>query len=65
MDYVEANDILEELNSNLKFIPQYATEWTTTVKRIAKLQLYIQEYDAWADAEAAKYQYQREIEMGV
>jgi hypothetical protein len=65
MDYVEASDILEEMNNNLKFIPQYATEWTATVKRIAKLQLYIQEYDAWADAEAQKYQYQREIEMGV
>ena len=54
MDYCEAVEILEELNDILKFIPYGSKEWKTTIGRMAKLQLFIQDYEKWADEQAAK-----------
>ena len=65
MDYVEACDILEELNNTLKFIPYSSKEWGVQVTRMAKLQLYIQEYDKWADAQAKKWDMQMTYEQAI
>lgn len=65
MDYCEANDILEELNGVLKHIPYGSKEWSTIISRMAKLQLFIQDYDKWADEQAAKWDAQSQYEEGV
>ena len=65
MDYCEAVDILEELNGVLKHIPYGSKEWSTIISRMAKLQLFIQDYDKWADEQAAKWDAQIEMERGL
>lgn len=64
MDYVEACDILEELNGVLKHIPYGSKEWSTIIGRMAKLQLFIEKYDRWADEQAAKWDAQSQYEGG-
>ncbi len=64
MDYVEATDILDELTLIMLHVPSSSPEFTTIVKRMAKLQLFIQEYDKWADEQAAKWDYQNKYEEG-
>ncbi len=64
MDYCEAVEILEELNDLLKYIPYGTKEWKTTIGRMAKLQLFIQDYDKWAEEQAAKWDYQSQHESG-
>tara|TARA_Y200000002_G_scaffold99696_1_gene80853 strand:+ start:807 stop:1013 length:207 start_codon:yes stop_codon:yes gene_type:complete len=64
MDYVEATDILDELTLIMLHVPSNSPEFTTIVKRMAKLQLFIQEYDKWADEQAAKWDYQNKYEEG-
>ncbi len=64
MDYCEAVEILEELNDLLKYIPHGSKEWKTTIGRMAKLQLFIQDYDKWAEEQAAKWDYQSQHESG-
>ena len=64
MDYVEATDILDELTLIMLRVPSNSPEFTTIVKRMAKLQLFIQEYDKWADEQAAKWDYQNKYEEG-
>jgi DNA repair ATPase RecN len=65
MDYCEANDILEELNGVLKHIPYGSKEWSTIISRMAKLQLFIEKYDRWADEQAAKWDAQIQMERGL
>tara|TARA_Y100000004_G_scaffold158835_1_gene185354 strand:+ start:997 stop:1200 length:204 start_codon:yes stop_codon:yes gene_type:complete len=65
MDYCEAVDILEELNGVLKHIPYGTKEWSTIISRMAKLQLFIEKYDRWADEQAAKWDAQIEMERGL
>lgn len=64
MDYCEAVEILEELNDLLKYIPYGSKEWKTTIGRMAKLQLFIQDYEKWADEQAAKWDYMSRHESG-
>ena len=61
---VEATDILDELTLIMLHVPSNSPEFTTIVKRMAKLQLFIQEYDKWADEQAAKWDYQNKYEEG-
>ena len=65
MDYVEANDILDELTLIMLHVPSSSPEFTTIVKRMAKLQIFIQEYDKWADEQAAKWDYLNKYERGI
>lgn len=64
MDYVEATDILDELTLIMLHVPSSSPEFTTIVTRMAKLQLYIQEYDKWADKQAAMWDAQSQYEGG-
>jgi hypothetical protein len=45
-------------------VPSSSPEFTTIVTRMAKLQLYIQEYDKWADKQAAMWDAQSQYEGG-
>ena len=65
MDYCEAVEILEELNDLLKYIPYGSKEWKTTIGRMAKLKLFIDDYDKWAEEQAAKWDYMSRHESGV
>ena len=65
MDYVEACEILEELNDTLKFIQYSSTEWGVQVTRMAKLQMYIQQYDKWADEQSKKWEAQMTYEKAI
>ena len=64
MDYCEAVEILEELNGVLKHIPYGSKEWSTTISRMAKLKLFIDDYDKWAEEQAAKWDYMSRHESG-
>ena len=64
MDYCEAVEILEELNDLLKYIPYGSKEWKTTSGRMAKLKLFIDDYDKWAEEQAAKWDYMSRHESG-
>ena len=64
MDYCEAVEILEELNDLLKYIPYGSKEWKTTIGRMAKLKLFIDDYDKWAEEQAAKWDYMFRHESG-
>ena len=64
MDYCEAVEILEELNDLLKYIPYGSKEWKTTIGRMAKLKLFIEDYDKWAEEQAAKWDYMSRHESG-
>lgn len=64
MDYCEAVEILEELNDLLKYIPYGSKEWKTTIGRMAKLKLFIDDYDKWAEEQAAKWDYMSRHESG-
>ena len=64
MDYCEAVEILEELNDLLKYIPYGSKEWKTTIGRMAKLKLFIDDYDKWAEEQAAKWDYMSQHESG-
>ena len=64
MDYCEAVEILEELNDLLKYIPYGSKEWKTTIGRMAKLKLFIDDYDKWEEEQAAKWDYMSRHESG-